>query len=368
MPVQLDDLFDPLDLEAAVSSGYVRRQHHPTLPLAILNYTEHCQFERYWTPVTKQCRGLIYHTETGEVVARSLPKFFNYGEPGVELDPDEPVPVTDKLDGSLGILYDDGNGGAIATRGSFTSEQAIHATEVWKRRYMGMDGAIAHPHPDWTLLFEIIYPANRIVCDYSGADDLYLLGMVHRRSGYLMRPSRITGWRGPIVQEFAEYRTLADAVAAPPREGMEGIVIDLLTSGQRVKVKQADYVALHRIVTGLSTRTVWEHLASGRALSELIEQLPDEFHAWVGRVAGELIGQVQAIRIEVDAEHQRIISTMPDGWTRKDYALVAQLRPHRAALFRHLDGRDFRDYCWKLVKPEREMAAPGAPSASEDVA
>lgn len=365
MIVSLVDLFDPALLGEMLAQGYVRRQEHPTLPLAILNYSELAQFERVWNPVTRQCRGLIYHTETGIVEARCLPKFFNYGESGVDLDPGEPVLVTDKLDGSMGLLFDDGDGGAIATRGSFTSEQALHATELWKRRYAG---TMAQPHPDWTMLFEIIYPANRIVCDYAGADDLFLLGMVHRRSGDLVRPGRITGWKGPLVAEFTEYRTLAEAVAAPPRAGMEGLVVDLLASGQRVKLKQADYVALHRIVTGLSTRTVWEHLAEGRALAELIEPLPDEFHAWVGKIAAELAEQVQAIRTEVEVEHGRILASLPEGWTRKDYALIAKDHQHSAALFRHLDGRDFRDYCWKLVKPERELAAPGAPVRDEAVA
>lgn len=364
--IALDELFDLLDLDAAIDSGYVRQQYHPTLPLAILNYSEHCQFERVWTPVTRQCRGLIYNTETGLVVARPLPKFFNYGEPGLDLDPEEPVLVTDKLDGSLGILYDDGDGGAVATRGSFTSDQAQHATAVWKRRYAGR---LRHVHLDWwTLLFEIIYPQNRIVCDYRGADDLYLLGSVYRSSGDLVRPGSITWWPGPKVAEFSEYRTLSDAVAAPRREGAEGFVVDLLTSKQRVKIKQADYVVLHRIVTGLSTRTVWEHLAEGRALAELIDQLPDEFHAWVGKVAGELNEQVVAIRSAVEIEHARILAGLPVDWTRKDYALVAKEHQHSAALFRHLDGRSFADYCWKLVKPEREMAAPGAPVRDEAVA
>ena len=365
MTVSLVDLFDPALLGDMLTLGYVRRQDHPALPLAILNYSELAQFERVWNPVTRQCRGLIYNTETGLVAARPLQKFFNYGEPGVDLDPEEPVLVTDKLDGSLGILYDDGDGGAVATRGSFTSDQALHATELWKRRYAGR---MRQPHPDWTLLFEIIYPTNRIVCDYRGADDLFLLGSVHCSSGDLVRPGLITWWPGPKVGEFTEYRTLAEAVAAPPREGMEGLVVDLLTSKQRVKIKQADYVALHRIVTGLSTRTAWEHLAEGRALAELIEPLPDEFHAWVGKIAAELAEQVRAIHTEVEVEHSRILAGLPEGWTRKDYALIAKDHRHSAALFRHLDSRDFRDYCWKLVKPEREMAAPGAPVHDEAVA
>lgn len=363
--VSLHDLFDAALLDDMLAQGYVRRQEHPTLPLAILNYSQTCQFDRAWNEVTQQCRGLIHDTDTLTVKARPLPKFFNYGEPDLDLDPDEPVIVTDKLDGSLGVLYDDGDGGAIATRGSFTSDQALHATEVWKARYAR---SMEQPHPCWTMLFEIIYPGNRIVCDYQNTDDLYLLGMVHQRSGKLYRPHNIAGWTGPAVAQLTEYRTLADALTAPPRAGMEGLVVDLLHADTHVKLKQADYVALHRIVTGLSTRTVWEHLADGRALVELIEQLPDEFHAWVGTVARQLIEEVATIHREVDTEHQRILAKLVEDWSRKDYALLAKDHRHKAALFRHLDGRDFRDYCWRLVKPERAMAAPGAPVQDEAVA
>lgn len=361
----LGDLFDVGLLKTMVENGYVRRQIHPHLPLAILNYSGLTQFERIWNPVTRQCRGLIYDIDTELVVARCLPKFHNWGEPEVaHLNPTEAAVVTDKLDGSLGLLYDDGDGGAIATRGSFVSEQALHATAVWKSRYAP---TVKLLHPSWTALFEIIYPANRIVCDYQGADDLFLLGMVNKATGTLRRPVQIEGWHGPVAEQFS-YATLLDALAAPPREGAEGLVVDLMDRGEHIKIKQSDYVALHRIVTGLSTRTVWEHLAEGRALVDLIEPLPDEFHSWVGQVATDLVGQVHAIRTEVESEHARILTELPEEWNRKDYAMAAKRHRHAAALFRHLDGRDFRDYAWKLVKPEREMAAPGASVHDEAVA
>lgn len=361
----LVDLFDPALLEQMIEQGYIRRQVHQTLPLAILNYSELAQFERVWNPVTRQCRGLIYEVPTGRILARPFPKFFNHGEPGapIDWDLDEQVVVTDKLDGSLGILYDDGDGGAIATRGSFTSDQAIHATALWKRRYAGRN-----PVPCFhTLLFEVIFPENRIVVDYRGLDDLVLLGGVELATGRTTGPWSWTEWTGRMVSIFP-YATLAEALAAEPREGKEGLVVHFVGSDQRVKLKQADYVALHRIVTGLSTRTVWEHLAAGKPLTDLIEPLPDEFHAWVREVGADLTREVARIEDEVCGTHREILDLLPAEWTRKDYALIAKEQLHAAALFRHLDGRDFRDYAWKLVKPEREMAAPGAPVRDEAVA
>lgn len=214
-------LFPPAALAAAVADGYVRRQVHPEHPLAILNYSEKAQFEGVWDVVTLNCRGLVYNVETSEVVARPFRKFFNHGQlAGPRLDLDAEVIVTDKADGSLGILYPTPDGGhAFATRGSFTSEQATHATELWRHRYADR----FTPLPGVTYLFEIIYPTNRIVLDYQGLDDLVLLGAISIATGRDVTDA-IEAWPGPRVEQFS-YATLAEAVAAPPRANAEGLVV-----------------------------------------------------------------------------------------------------------------------------------------------
>src|ERR1700710_142802 len=118
----LADVLDPVDLAAAVENGHVRSQRHPERPYVIYNYTEACQYAGAWTPVTLACRGLIVDIATDSVIARPFSKFFNHGEADApSLRADAAVRVTDKADGSLGIIYGD----AVATRGSFTSDQAL---------------------------------------------------------------------------------------------------------------------------------------------------------------------------------------------------------------------------------------------------
>ncbi|MEV4078710.1 hypothetical protein AB0J43_00260 [Nonomuraea fuscirosea] len=72
--LHLADLMDPSALAEAKKHGYVHEQTHPTLPLSILNYTTQTQVEGHWNKVTKQCRGLIIDTRTGDVLARPLAK------------------------------------------------------------------------------------------------------------------------------------------------------------------------------------------------------------------------------------------------------------------------------------------------------
>lgn len=353
----LADVLDPAELAAAGRAGYVRVQRHPGRPYAIYNYTEACQYAGAWTPVTLACRGLIVDESTGALLARPLPKFFNHTESHApQLRPDAAVTVTDKADGSLGIVYHDGDGPAVATRGSFTSEQALHATQVLRSRYAGFT-----PPDGMTVLVEIIYPGNRIVVDYGGLDDLILLGAVELATGRSHPPAAVPDWPGPVVDSFS-YATLAEALAAPAREGREGLVVHLVDTDERVKIKYEDYVRLHRLVTGLSARTVWEVMVAGGDLDALTEPLPDEFHAWVRAVATELTDAVEAKAAAVEREFAAIVAGLPDGWGRREFAAQATRSDNRGVLFLRLDDKDYRPTLWQHVRP----AGDSTPHRQED--
>ncbi|MEE2040133.1 RNA ligase [Nocardiopsis sp. CT-R113] len=349
-PLFLTDLFAHGDLDAAIADGWVRPQDHPTLPLRILNYTEKTQFAQNWTPVTEQCRGLIYDTTTGRVVARPFRKFHNYGSPqaGV-LDLTAPVAALDKADGSLGILYPTGRGTwAVATRGSFTSDQAVHATRVWQEKYANR----VAPYEGETWLFEIVYPANRIVLDYGGMDDLVLLGAVANHTGRVISPSALYRWPGPRVFEF-DHKTLADAVAAPPRPNAEGLVVRF-GDGRMVKLKQEDYVLLHRTLFGLNARVVWERLGSGATAADICDGLPDEFHPWVKATVDGLLRDYAKVLAGAWAEHTHITISLPEGWERRDYAQRAAKSKFRPWLFMILDDKDPRPAIWKTLRPSAD--------------
>lgn len=378
--VHLSDLFDPAELDAMLTGRYVRAQRDSTGTLTIFNYTDETQYRRMWNDVTSACRGLIVHTATGQVLARPFRKFFNYGEVGTEAitSLDEPVVVTDKADGSLGILYTDPAGRpAIATRGSFTSEQAQHATALYRQRYAGQWS----PDPALTYLFEIVYPDNRIVVNYDDLDDLILLGAVDIVSGRSQSPQQARGdWPGLLTQTFA-YTDLAAALAAPDRPGREGLVVHFTTSDERVKIKQADYVRLHRLLTGCSARRIWQEMAidacadliespkhwgtylgidpaqaqaalsSGRSWrQELLTGVPDEFYAWVRSTIDDLAAaQVAAFNdaLNVLRDAQSTAGTSPRALyeAMADHPWVTQLLRAAQGKPQQLTLRSWRDIC-----------------------
>lgn len=337
---------DTTKLDELVTQGYLRAQAHPYLPYSIYNYTEKTNYEGHWNEHTLACRGLILEDD-GTIVSRPFRKFFNHGQacaPTIALD--AAVTVTDKMDGSLGILYPTVTGHAVATRGSFTSDQAEHATKVWNERY----AALWAPEPHLTYLFEIVYPANRIVVDYGDMDDLVLLGAVDTATGVTV-PSTSLDWPGPVAEVFP-YATFAEALAAPERTGAEGVVIHVTDSDERVKVKQEDYIRLHKIVTGLNARAVWEVLANGSDLDTFVAGLPDEFHDWTRDVARQLSTDVANAEFDAVTAFNKVIADLGEDFARKDFALAAKATGDPASLFSLLDGKDITPRLWRDARPE----------------
>lgn len=350
--------FTMLELGAAKDAGDVRSQVHPEFPrLEIFNYTEEVQYRNKWNKITLACRGLILDTVTGEIVARPWEKFFNFGQMDNRIDSNAPVEVTDKVDGSLGILYQRPDGEfAIATRGSFASEQAIHATNLLNTLYKDylVDWVGAYWLERNTYLFEIIYPDNRIVCNYGEMDDLVLLGAVDKQYGQYYGPDSAgaqIAWPGPRTQVW-KFDRFVDALSFPDREGKEGVVIR--SGANIVKLKQADYVELHRIVTNLSPKTIWEMLARGQSIADICSNIPDEFHGYVEKIGGELLERASQIKFAALVDYNEVVMEVGKS-DRRAFALKAKDKRNSALLFSMLDGKPVTEQIWKMVKPRGDV-------------
>jgi RNA ligase len=349
--IGLNDVLDRELLDAMIAGGYVSVTCDPSQRYRIFNYTASAQYQRYWNDVTRTCRGLIVGPDD-IVVARPFVKFFNYGEPDVPAA-HGPVCVTDKADGSLGIVHRRDGRLHVATRGSFTSDQALHATDVLTNRYAKFD-----PDPALTYLVEIVYPENRIVVDYGGLDDLVLLGAVDVASGRSVPlDAAACAWPGPVVDMF-DFESFDEVLAAGPRDNREGVVVHYTEPDVRVKVKYDEYVRLHRIVTGLSTLTVWEHLKAGLPVDDMLDDVPDEWFAFVEDVSGTLVSQYAELSNELRALHADVLAQLPQGATRKEFALKVLGTGHPMAkmVFSVHDGRPVEHAIWDLIRPKFRKA------------
>ena len=362
--VYLSDVLDIQVYQDSVNKGYISTQTHPTLPLTIHNYSKSCTWENAWNEATLACRGLITNAETGEVLARPFRKFFNHDQPGAPvLDLSDTITVTDKVDGSMGILFPLGNGEyAIATRGSFASDQAIRATKIWNEKYAG----VFSPNPEWSYLFEIIFPENRIVVNYGDLEDLILLGAVETATGADIPLSLISNdWPGKVVATFP-YSTYEEALLAPVRDNAEGFVLLHHSSGERVKIKQEEYIRLHRILTNVNTRSVWELLSAGEDPVATFADAPDEFHAWLKEVIANFDLAFNEIDSAIHSEYEVIFSALPDDWGRKEFAMAVSNNPKKAYFFSLLDGKDISESIWWELRPVGLQAAQKIYSAADE--
>jgi len=259
---------------------------------------------------------------------------------------------------SLGILYDGPDGPAIATRGSFSSEQALHATKVYQDRYEGTWKPLMD---NYTYLFEIIFPENRIVLDYGQTDDLVALGMVAKATGKIWGPDFIFDWLGPIAEVFGEDY-LSSALRRKPREGAEGVVVRFRATNEMVKIKQEDYVALHRIIFGLNERAVWQRLFDGEEAYQINAGLPEEFHPWVNKVAKRIKTEAMTIVDSACDELAGILTVLDSPGQSTNYLeprarkkLFASMAVHSdrpGLLFSLYDEKSIHEAVYKMIRPE----------------
>mgnify|MGYP003327704585 CR=1 FL=1 len=341
----LDELLDRERLDWMVKERYVNVQTHPTIDgYRIWNYGQKTQFDRFWNDVTRACRGLITNGDD-VVIARPFAKFFNLTE--LDSVPEGPFTVQEKMDGSLGIGYPLPDGGvAIATRGSFDSEQARWATS-WlngdTRSAEFVRSSIKNGH---TPLFEIIYPSNRIVVDYGFRNDLTYLTSIDIATGSDVVAN--LEWCGPSAP-FYDGLDL-ETVTSMNRGNAEGFVLRW-DCGTRAKVKHEDYVRLHRLLTGVNARTIWELLSNHQSVEKLLDVVPDEFYRWVQRIVSELNNAFTEIEKVALAEFDYV----PRDVSRKEQAEHIKGCTYPSILFSMLDGKNYAQAIWRMIRPEASL-------------
>lgn len=262
--------------------------------LVLYVYSDRCVYEAAWDEVTVAARGLILDPNARRIVATPFPKFFNLGE-GTQVLPDLPFETTEKIDGSLIIIFHHEGRWRTATKGAFDSWQAVWAADHLSRT------DLAALQPGVTYLAEAIHPENRIVVRYEQAE-LVLLA-AYRPDGTELRYADVghvataLGWRAAQRASFASMAELVAHARQLPRSE-EGFVLRF-DNGLRLKVKGDEYRRIHALISRVTPLAMWEALAAGDDMEAIRRELPEEF--WgdfddiVGLLQSGLARQVERI-------------------------------------------------------------------------
>jgi RNA ligase len=389
--LKLPDLFSTEALWEHIIKGVISRTQHPQFPeLWVYNYTHVAQHDNVWDDVTEQCRGLVCRQDTAtsdwhiwllnhqEVIARPFRKFFNlntgFRPETLEANlPSWKPRVLEKLDGSLGILFHHGwrNEAYIATRGSFASDQAVWATKWYRDKFGNWPIADSASWPKgYTPLFEIIYNENRIVVNYD-YQGLVLLGLVNIDTGAELPPEEVVQWASKNgLRVPLEYTKSLEECKSEQGKNMEGFVLQYWNKATsiplRLKIKTEDYVRLHKVITGLNPKGIWEHLSQGFDQEALWvpalqnKQFVTWCQGWI-KTFQDLYAKYESEaitafgRASVKALAGLRLEKSPDArLIRKHYALAFQAEDskYQSTFFAMLDGKDYKKPLWGLLEPK----------------
>lgn len=314
-------------LEKYYDQKLLIKQNHPTLPLIIWNYSPKTQYEKLWDDLTLMCRGLVTDTD-GNIVARSFNKFFNLEEE--KNIPNEPYEIYEKLDGSLIILFWYNNKLIVSSKGSFVSDHAIQA----KRIISNYDLSVLDFSK--TYCFELVAPWNRIVCSYP-KEELFLLAKFDR-FGQEYSVDNYNNF--PLVKkyDYIDIPKIKETIS----EDREGVVVKF-QSGKRIKIKGDEYKKLHKLVTGLSEKSILELLKNNQSLESILDKVPDEFYQWAKNTEDKFVSKYK----EIENECKKVYKQFD---TRKEAAFYFLKQKHPQVLFSMLDKQDVSDIIWKIIE------------------
>jgi RNA ligase len=300
--------------------------------------------------VRRECRGLIFDTETGNLISRPYHKFFNAGEKEEtqlnKINLYEPHIVLEKLDGSMIRPIPTPEGFRLATKAGVTdvamNAEVFVADKSHYARFIHKCLSI-----NVTPIFEWVSRKNRIVIDYP-TDNLILTGMRYSNTGnyvdYQVMKDYATSWTIPVVKAVDGLSVQnIELFVKQVREwdDGEGVVLRFDT-GRMVKVKADDYVLRHRSKDAINQEK--------NVLQTILEDSVDDL---VPLLTPEDAQRVEAFQNafwmaleDVGTEIHDLYKQIDRGQDQKEYATMAVpsvIPQYQPFMFRLRKGASVRD-------------------------
>jgi len=293
-------------------------------------------------PEVQEARGSIFRkNEDGYwiCVCHPFDKFFNYGESQSAVNRIDwsTASVQQKVDGSLIKFWYGNDGWVVSTNGTIDAYKA----ECGDTTYGALVEQVIDRIPnffkmldrDYTYMFELTSPFNRIVIHYEGVN-LWYLGR-RNISNHIEdnEPLMISGILHP---EIYLHHSLSECIAAAHEMGddEEGYVV-CDANFNRIKIKGDEYLRLHKMRgNGPLNITQVIEMYQNDSLDDFIAYYP-EFKSFVD----EVIGQLRHLIDIADIAFSAIMSHSPA--TRADFAQYActYIGPLKSFLFARLDNK-----------------------------
>lgn len=301
--------------------------------------------------IVRECRGLIIDNNLNPVCIPFF-KFGNYGESYADLIDWETAKVEEKIDGSLIKVWNYNNKWNVSTNGIIFAENApLRNDEIVKTskfdNFLELFNAasessglnMASLNPQYTYMFELVSPHNRVVVPYESID-IYHIGT--RDNVSLEEIESDIGIKKPKTYDCNRLEDLIE-MASYLRYCEEGYVVKD-SKYKRIKVKSPAYVAVHRLIGGMNNRRLLDLLRTNE-ISEFLVYFP-EYKSYLDNLSLKINNLASYLT--------EILKDKIDGVdfkTKKDFALIATKTKYPAFFFNYYEERvkTPTDWIWSMT-------------------
>ena len=310
-------------------------------------------------PIVMECRGLIldYHCN---VLRRPFDRFFNYGEGNTQDFDFKGSVCCEKLDGSLIAAW----WNPYLNKWSFGTSGTAHA-ETANSYGVSFEGLIDECFPTIskeefankyfdkgkTYLFELCSNKNRIVVYYHHtfiailAARNNITGEYDRDADEIIKHARAHDiiMRAPYLYQMDDIKNITAYLNSSGIDFEGFVVVD--KHGNRIKVKNPKYVALHNIRDNgvLNPKYIATLVFSGET-DEYLSYFPEDrpiFQPYID-ACSKMLNEINDL-----------LSTLPKTLSQKEYALHVKDKPYAGIMFELKRGSDLETCISKLNEHAR---------------
>lgn len=359
MTIPFKELLDGLKIES--KNGYINISSHPLYPqLKIYKYTNKTVYEKHWNKFTILSRGLIIDDKDKKIIATPFIKFFNYNEiENIQNIFIKSFSVSEKIDGSLGILFYYKKEWHIATSGSFISKQATKAMKILYNKVN-----IDKLNNNFTYIIEIIYPENRIVVPYT-YECLYLLSVINE-NGYEIDSNDIDAIALKINLKRPKkiiFNNIDEIIKTTKKllYDEEGYVIRF-SNGVRIKIKGLKYLEMHKLISNITPVGIWNKMLQRDYTS--FTKIPEEYRKECDKIRADIHQKRYNVLNDLENIYHKtfnktnkeiglyINNNKLDNYNKKLYTLLFSRR--KSNFFKEFNNPNskIRKSIYKLFKPK----------------
>jgi T4 RnlA family RNA ligase len=306
----------------------------------------------------RECRGMIFCSETGDILRRPFHKFFNVGERADHLpdtfDLSKPHVILEKLDGSMIVPFMLNGEIRFGTKMGLT-DVALPAEEFVAANPKYAEIAAACLERDMSPIFEWCTRKQRIVLDYGSEDQLILTAVRYLDNGdylpYHQMAQLADFYDVPVVKAFEPATDMDEFLLyTKALKDVEGFVIRF-ADGHMAKVKCDWYCQIHKAKDALTQdRNIVEMILDCN-IDDLKPHLPVEDRERLEVFEKEIVNRIDEVACSINDTVRTLHAKKID---RKTFAMemAGNIDPlTRSAIFTLFDDpRGAREVVVKTIR------------------